>query len=261
MARTGLVGRAMLYAVFGVLALDIANGGGGSSTTQGAIERIASETFGRIMLIALCLGLLALVVWKALQAIAGDPVEGSEATDRAEHAIKGVVYAGVLVAAVTVLAANWSSGSGGGGSGGGQGGSTEQQATATVLEWPGGQFLVIVLGLGIIGFGAYELYAHAMNTEFMSRLALDGPASGARNGVELAGRIGYGAKGVTTGIVGAFFVIAGLQHDPDEATGLSGALRELGDSGWGTIVLWIVAVGMFGFAAFSLVEAKYRRAQ
>jgi len=251
----------MLYAVFGLLAVDIAQGSGGSSTTQGAIEDFASGSYGQVLLIALCLGLLALVVWKATQAIAGDPVEGSEASDRAQHAIKGVVYAGVLAAAVSVLLANWggSSPSGSGSSGSG-GGSTEQQATATVLEWPAGQFLVIAVGLGVIGFAVYEIYQHGWHTAFMQRLNTSSMSRETTHGVETAGRVGYVAKGITTGIVGIFFVVAGLQHDPDEAQGLSGALRELGDSGWGTLVLWIVALGMFLFAAFSLVEAKLRRA-
>lgn len=257
-ARAGLVGRAMLYVVFGLLAVDVAQGGGGSSTTQGAIEKFAGGSYGQVLLIALCLGLVALVVWKATQAIAGDPVEGSEASDRAEHAVKGLVYGGTLVAALTVLIANWN-GSGGSGSSG-SGGSTEQEATATVLEWPAGQFLVIAVGLGVVAFGAYEIHHHGLHTKFMQRLDTTSMSDETEHGVEVAGRVGYVAKGITAAIVGVFFVVAGLQHDPDEAKGLSGALQELGTSGWGTMVLWVVALGMFLFAAFSLVEAKLRRA-
>lgn len=257
-ARAGLVGRAMLYVVFGLLAVDIARGSGGSSTTQGAIEDFAGGSYGRVLLVVLCLGLTALVVWKATQAIAGDPVEGSEASDRAEHAVKGLVYGGTLVAAVSVLIANWN-GSSGSGSGSG-GSSTEQEATATVLEWPAGQFLVIAVGLGVLAFGAYEIHHHGKETAFMQRLDTSSMSEETAHGVEVAGRVGYVAKGITAGIVGVFFVVAGLQHDPDEAKGLSGALSELGDSGWGRIVLWVVALGMFLFAAFSLVEARLRRA-
>ncbi len=247
----------MLYAIFGLLAIDIAQGSGGASTTQGAIERIAGDGYGRFLLIALCIGLLALVVWKALQAIAGDPVEGTEATDRAEFAIKGVVYAGALIAAVTVLIANWSSSST---SQSGSGGDTKQQATATVLEWPAGQFLVIAAGLGIIAFGFYELWSHTIEGGFMDRIDTSSVSEEAGHTIDVAGRVGYAAKGATTALVGVFLVIAGWQHDPDDTTGLSGALTELGDAAWGSVLLWIVAVGMFGYAAFSLVEARFRRA-
>ncbi len=255
-ARIGLVGRAILYLVFGLFAIDVVTGGGGADTTEGALERFAGSGYGKALLIALCIGLVALVVWKGLQAAAGDPVEGSEATDRAEFAIKAVVYAGVLIAAVSVLAANWESSSGQASSGS----SSQQEATATVLDWPGGQFLVIAVGLGIVGYGLSQLWTDAYKAGFMQRIDKSKVSDEAESGIEAAGRAGYVAKGVTTTIVGGFLVIAGWQHDSSDTTGLSGAISELGDSGWGNVLLWVVAIGMFGFAAFSLVEAALRRA-
>jgi hypothetical protein len=255
-ARVGLIGRALLYLVFGLFAVDVATGGGGSETTEGALERFAGGTYGKVLLIALCVGLVALVAWKVLQAAAGDPVEGSEVTDRAEFAIKGFVYAGILAAAVSVLIANWDSSSGQATGGG----SSQQEATATVLDWPGGQFLVIAAGLGIVLSGLSELWLHAWKTKFMQRIDTSRLSQEAGEGIETAGRAGYVAKGVTTAIVGGFLVIAGWQHDSSDTTGLSGAISELGDAGWGGVLLWVVAIGMFGFAAFSLVEAALRRA-
>jgi hypothetical protein len=256
-ARIGLVGKALLYAMFGLLAIDVATGGSGSSSTAGAIERVAGGSTGQVLLIGLCIGLAALVAWKALQAIAGDPVEGSDTSDRAKFAAKGVVYAGALVAAVSVLIANWNGGSSSSGSS--SGGSTESEATATVLDWPAGQVLVIAAGFGIMAFGLYELYQHTVRATFMERLDVGGRPESAQHAVEVAGRAGYGASGFTTVVIGVFFVIAGVNHDPNEATGLSGALQELGDTGWGQWLLWLVGLGLLGYAAFSLVEAALRR--
>jgi hypothetical protein len=255
-ARVGLTGRALLYLVFGIFAIDVATGGRGAETTEGALEGFAGSTYGKLLLSALCAGLVALVAWKALQAAAGDPVEGSEATDRAEYAVKGVVYAAVLAAAVSVLIANWDSGSGQASGGG----SSKQEATATVLEWPAGQFLVIAAGLGILGFGLSELWTDAWRGGFMRRIDASTLSDEAGHGVEIAGRSGYVAKGVTTVIIGGFLVVAGWQHDSSDTTGLSGAISELGGAGWGGALLWVVAIGMFAFAAFSLVEAALRRA-
>lgn len=265
-ARIGLVGKALLYLTFGLLAIDVATGGNGASSTAGAIERVAGGSPGQVLLIGLCIGLAALVVWKVLQAVAGDPLEGSDTSDRAKYAAKAVVYAGALVAAIGVLAANWSTGSGstsGGSSGSGEsgsgGGSTESQATATVLEWPAGQALVIAAGFGIIAFGLYELYQHTLQAAFLDRLDLRGRSDAVDHAVEVAGRAGYAASGGTTVVIGVFFVVAGMNHDPDEATGLSGALQELADTGWGPWLLWAIGLGLLGYAAFSLVEAAFRR--
>lgn len=255
--RVGLAGRALLYAVFGLLAIDIARGNSGEASTQGAVERIAGDGYGRVLLVALCIGLLALVARTITQALAGDPVEGSEATDRAEFAAKSLVYAGAFIASVSVLAANWASSSAS--SGGSQSGGAKQEATAIVLEWPGGQLLVIAGGAGIIAFGLYEMWAHTFGAQFMQRLAAGSMPDGAERPVEIAGRTGYGAKGLTTVIVGGFLVIAGWQHEPGETTGLSGALSELGDTTWAGPLLWAIAAGLIGYAAFSAAEATYRR--
>lgn len=254
-ARPGLIGRGLFYLLFGLLALDLAFGSSGSQ--EGAVERVASAPFGRFLLIGLTIALVALVVWKILQAIAGDPAEGSETTDRVKYALKALAYAGLAATALAVLLANWGSGSSSSGSG--SSGDSQTQATATVLEWPLGQWLVVLGGLAIIAFSAYEAYKYAIEAEFQERLDTSSLDPSAQRAVEWSGRIGYAGKSAITAVVGLFLVIAGLQHDPDETEGLSGALRSLADSSWGVALLVFVGVGLFAFAAFSFVEAVYRR--
>ena len=261
MARPGLVGRGLFYLLFGILALDLAFGSTDSS--QGAVERVAGAPLGRFLLIGVTVALVALVAWKVLQAVVGDPVEGSEVTDRAKNALKALAYAGLAVTSISVLIANWTSGSSSSGSSSSGGSSdsseTERQATATVLEWPVGQWLVILGGLGIVGFSIYEAYKYVLHAEFLGRLDTSSLDPSTQQGIEWSGRLGYAGKSAITAVVGIFLVIAGVQHDPQETEGLSGALRSLADSTWGTALLVFVGVGLFLFAAFSFVEAVYRR--
>jgi hypothetical protein len=248
----------LFYLLFGLLALDLAFGS--SDSSQGAVEQVASAPFGRFLLIGLAVALVSLVIWKVLQAIAGDPVEGSEATDRAKYAAKALAYAGLAATSVTVLIANWDSGSSSGSSSSSSGSDSAQtEATATVLEWPAGQWLVVAGGLAIIGFAIYEAYQYAVEAEFRKRLDTSSLGQSAQQAVDWSGRAGYAGKAIITAVVGVFLVIAGLRHDPDETEGLSGALRSLADSSWGTVLLVFVGVGLFLFAAFSFVEAAYRR--
>jgi hypothetical protein len=258
-ARPGLVGRGLFYLLFGLLAMDLAVGT--SDSSQGAVEQVASAPLGRFLLIGLTAALVSLVAWKVLQAIAGDPVEGSEATDRAKYALKAMAYAGLAATSVSVLIANWGSNSATSGSSGSSSGSseTEQQATATVLDWPAGQWLVIIGGLAIVAFALYEAYEYALQAEFMRRIDTASLDHRARDGVEWSGRAGYAGKSAITAVVGIFLVVAGIRHDPDETEGLSGALRSLADSGQGTVLLVAVGIGLFLFAAFSFVEAAHRR--
>jgi hypothetical protein len=253
-ARVALVGKAMLYGIFALLAVNVVTNSG-STSTSGAIEELARGSWGQALLIALTIGLVTLVAWRGLQAIVGDPVEGSDATDRAKYGATGLSYAGVAAIAIGVLMANWGQST----SSGGGGGDTKQKATSTVLGWPGGQWLVIIGGLAILAFGLYEFYRNAVEGAFTDRLDTGDLDPSAERAVEIAGRAGYAAQATITAIAGAFLVAAGVQHDPDETKGISGVLKEMADTAWGGVLLWAAAAGLIAFALFTLAEARLRR--
>lgn len=254
-ARAGLVGKGTLYTLLGLLAINVALGNRASATETGAIQTVAQAPFGRFLLIALTAVLVALVGWKILQAVAGDPVEGSEASDRVKFAVKGVLYSGAALTSLSILIANWGGASAGGGA---AGGGEKQKAAAVVMGLPGGPWIVMIAGLAVIGFGGYQIYKHAINTEFMDRIAAGDKST--KHTVEMLGRVGYaGSGGVTIG-VGIFLFLAGLNYDPNNVKGLSGILTELAGKSWGQLLLWLLALGVMAYGLFSFAEARYRRA-
>lgn len=257
-ARAGLVGQGILYTLLGLLAVSVALGNRDSASKKGAIEKVAQAPFGKFLLIGLCIALVALVAWKVLQAVAGDPVRGSEATDRAKYALKAVVYLGSTITAITVLIANWSGGSSSSGGGSGGGGGGKQKATSVVMDLPAGRWLVMLAGLGVIGYGCYQIYKQVVNTEFMDRIrSLEHDKE---HTVETLGRVGFaGRSGVMIG-VGIFLFVAGVNQSSDEVKGLSEILSDLAGQGWGQFVLWILAIGLVAYGLFAFVEARYRRA-
>lgn len=195
--------------------------------------------------------MFSLAGWRLLDNAVGDPVEGSEASDRAEFAIKGVFYLSLAIGSLTATIANWN---GSGGGSGGSSGSSNQQATATGLEWPGGRWIVTAVGLGIIGYAIYMFKKHVVDEEFLQRLAATGDGW-----VTKLGPFGYAARSVIFLVIGYFLAQAGLTHQPGETKGLSGALQEISGEGWGQGLLLAVAVGLLAFGLFSLADAKYRR--
>lgn len=253
LGRIGLVGKGVLYTVIGLLAVQLALGDASSSQgSTGAIQWIAEQPFGKFLLVALTVALFALAAWRLLDAVVGDPVEGSEASDRAKFALKGVLYLGLAIGALTTTIANWSSGS----SSSGGGSSTQTTATATVMEWPGGRWIVMAVGLAVIAFAVVTFKKHVVDSEFMQRLTV----SESNTWIEPFGRAGYAAKSVIYVMIGWFFIQAGVTYSPDEANGLSAALQELSGQGWGQILLWFVAIGLVGYGIFALAESRYRRA-
>lgn len=256
-ARAGLVGKGSLYTLLGLLAINVAlgNRSSDSASKTGAIQTVAQAPFGKFLLIALTAALIALVVWHFSQAVAGDPIKGSDASDRAQFAAKGVFYSGAALTSLAILIANWGHSSGAPSAGGDDG---QKDATSSVMGLPGGRWIVMLVGLGAITYGGYQIYKNAVNDEFMNRFgALD---HSTRKTVETLGRIGYAGKGAVVIGVGAFFVVAGITFDPNQAKGLSGLLGELAGKSWGQLALWLIAMGVMAYGLFAFAEARYRRA-
>ena len=250
-ARLGLVAQGVMYLIIGALALQLALGEAGESPDQeGAIEWIAGQPLGRVLLVALTLGLAAMAVWRAIEAVRGDPVEGEEAADRVGYAIKAVVYASFAVAAGVAAAK-------GGGSSGGGGGNGAQQGTALVLEWPGGRFLVVAVGLGLAAYGVYTAWRHTVKKEFRDWLdpgRVPDPAT-----VTRVGQVAYAARAVVFVVTGALLVRAAVNFDPAQPVGLSAALLEVSQATWGSLLLGLLAVGLALYGVLSLVMAWARR--
>ncbi|MGB3352600.1 MAG: DUF1206 domain-containing protein [Mycobacterium sp.] len=253
-ARVGLIGKGALYSLLGFLAINIALGNRDSATETGAIQTVAQAPFGKFLLIALTAALIALVGWKLLQAIAGDPVEGSEASDRAKYAAKGFLYGGAALTSLSILIANW----GGAPSGGGSGGGGQQKATAVVMDLPGGRWIVMLAGLVAVGFGCYSIYRYSVKAEFMEHFG--SLQKSAKEAVEKVGRLAYAGNGGVVIGVGVFLFLAGLNYDPNNVKGLSGILAELAGQSWGQLVLWLLAIGVLAYGVFAFIEARYRRA-
>jgi len=258
LARAGLVAKGALYIVLGILAVQFARGEASSDQVSqtGAIERVAQQPTGRFLLVALTIGLVCLTIWHVIQAFTGDPVEGDEPLDRVKYGAKAVIYGALAVTAGKITIDHWDGG-GTSGTSGGSGDEQSQQATSALLDLPGGVLLVGAIGLVLIGIAAYQVVVYVVQTEHMDRIAGAGRASGV---LRTFGRIGYTARAVVLAICGVFFIVAAVQHDPDESKGISGALQELSEQTWGRVVLWVVAIGFVLFGVFSLAEAKLRPA-
>src|SRR4051812_9267970 len=70
LVRLGYVARGVLYAIVGILAVQLAIGTGGATTDKnGAIATIAAQPFGHVLLIVLAVGLAGYSLWGFIRAI------------------------------------------------------------------------------------------------------------------------------------------------------------------------------------------------
>lgn len=254
LARFGLAAKGVLYATLGLLALQLALGGGrgdGQASQAGAMQAIQDQPFGDLLLGVLAAGLLAHGIWQLVIVFTGDPVEGDELHKRVKYAVKAVVYLGFGGLAVAIVA--------GGASSGGSAGSGNDSLTARLFDLPAGQWVVGAVGAVVVVVGIAELVRHTWRCTFMERInrTRDGDT---RRLVRRAGRLGYAALGIVTMITGAFFVVAAVRHDPEASQDTAGSLQTLADQPWGPWLLGGVAVGLVLYGLFALAEARYRRA-
>jgi hypothetical protein len=253
MVRTGFVARGLTYGVIGALALALAAGAGTGGTApdqQGALALIAGAPAGQVALVVICAGLLGYALWKLAQGVFGHGPEGggsAQPKDRVANVAGGIAYLMFLAVALRTLI----SGSGGGSD-------QTRQAAAGVLGWPGGQLIVGIAGLAMLAISLYQLF-DAVRGGF-AKDSKTGEMDRSERRLFLGlGRLGLSARSAVFALVGYFLLRTAIDFEPGQAVGVNGALARLQHQPLGPWLLGLVAAGLLTFAAFSLLEARYRR--
>jgi hypothetical protein len=247
-ARAGLAARGLIYGIVGVLALELALGEGGETTSQqGALKEIAQQPFGEALLIATAIGLAGYATWRFVRAALGHGNETEDDTvERVGGVVSGVGYALLCVAAIDILI----------GSSGGSGGAS--QTTGGVLSWPGGPWIVGVAGALTIGEGLHQGY-QGIAKEFLEKSKTEQMSPGVESMFTKLGIFGHLARMVVFTLIGYFLLKAAVDYNPDAAVTLDGALAKLAQAAYGPLALGVVAAGLLGFGLYSMADARYRR--
>jgi len=261
LARWGWAAKGVVYAVLGILTLQLALGDRSEAPDQqGALQAVADQTFGTVLLVLLVIGLAAYAIGRWLEAsVLAEP--DLDALDRVRMIGSGIFYAALAVFTVQLLMGDGGGGGGGrrGGGGGGTGGQTSARSvTAGVLEHSWGRWLVGAVGLGFLAAGVYEASKGATK-QFMETLETGEMSARARRLAERVGMAGLVARAIAWSLVGWFLLQAAIQYDPSEAKGLDQALRSVADEPWGTALLFVVALGFVAYGAYGAVQSRHHR--
>lgn len=252
--RAGLIAYGIVHLVVAWMGVQLALGdSGGKASQTGALQQLAENGAGRLSLYAAALGFAALVIWQGAEAVVGHKSEdgGKRIFKRAASGVKAVVYATLAFSSVTIASG---SGSGGGSKGGSKSGTDGY--TAQLMSAPGGQILVGLVGLAIVGAGGYLAYK-GVAQKFTKRIKTEGTSGDTRKPVIVLGTVGYVAKGVALAAIGLLFVTAALQHDASESGGLDQALHTLQQQPFGRPLLIGVALGFGCYGVFCFFWARY----
>lgn len=251
LARWGLVSKGSLYLLVGGIAADVSIGGGERLRDRGgALATLTDSWYGKLLVLAVAVGLAGYAAWRFAEGVLGRPLEGGKKEGwlkRIGYFARAVWYLGLFGIALSALyGANESGGS-----------REEDRITARVLEWPLGRWIVAAIGLGILGAGVFNIW-RAVTRSFRKNLKLRKMSEVEEQAFTVMGVVGHLARGVVFGLIGFFLVRAAWQYDPDEAVGLDGALAEILRQDYGDTLLGIVAAGLIAFGLYCLAEARYR---
>jgi hypothetical protein len=254
LAEFGFYTKGFLFIVIGVLAILVAIGdrGGKLADPTGAMTIIAQYTYGKVLLIIFIVGAFGHGAWNILRGAA----DVDNAGNKWQGIIKRSIAVGVglfyfflawtawsIVVSVGVEVQN---------------GTVQKTLTAIILALPLGSVLVFLIGLIVIGAGVSECY-RGITGKFQEDFRLRELQGGKRKIVTVLGALSFTARAVIFGLMGYFFITAAIESDPDAAMGIDGALRTLGGSSHGKILLFIAATGVICHGILSLYEARYRR--
>lgn len=248
LARAGLVTYGVVHLLVAWLAVRVALGNSGKADKTGALQAVGASGGGTVLLWLVTVGLGATALWQLLEAVLGPRRDRADRRLRAMNVGEAVLF-GYLAYSAGKLA------------GGSAASSTDQAQRGLVgslLAESWGKPVVIAIGVAVVAAAVF-IARHGLMRRFGREQDLSGAGPGLRTAVTRLGQVGYTALGAVYGGAGVLVVVAAVRADPARATGLDVALKTLATQPYGAVLLLLVAAGLAAFAAFCLLDARFRR--
>ncbi|MGA5464789.1 DUF1206 domain-containing protein [Mycobacterium sp. NPDC050041] len=249
-ARSGYVVSGLLHLLIAYVIVRIALGHRGDADPSGALATVAETRGGAIALWVIVVALVPLMMWRLAESLIGLHPAESHDPDRDDagklNRLKAfgllLVYCGVMVTAVRFAAGDRES-------------SRDQNTgiSSRLMHTVPGQTALIVTGIVVAVIGGYYAYKGA-SRRFLADLT--GPVSPL---IVVLGLCGYVAEGIVLAIAGVLLVVAAVDADPSKAAGLDAAVKALGATQAGTMLLIGAAVGFGAYGLYSLTLTRYSR--
>jgi len=251
LARAGFAARGVMYVIIGILAIQIAFGNSGHKADQSGAARVVGSTpFGAFLLWLLVIGFVGMTLWRLSEALYGGPgADGRKASNRLIAGFKALLYAfiayGIIKYALGLGAPKSSN-------------KQSVDLTATAMREPGGRILVGIVGVVLIGVGAWLAW-RAFERKFLAELRTGEMSPRTRKVVTFLGRFGGIARGIVFAAAGVFLLIAAFTANAQKAKGIDATLRAFTKTPAGPWLLVLVAIGLVLFGCYSWAESRWRK--
>jgi hypothetical protein len=261
LGRAGWLAKGVVYVIAGVLCLMVASKASGwskSSTTgaeeaspTGALKTVAHATGGPLLMWVLAIGLFIYAAWRLVSAALPGDADAEAVAKRIGFVVSAIIYATFAFTAIALATSSAAPATT-------NGNSKVTSLTGRVMEHSGGRWLIGLIGLIVMGVGVYRI-SKGVKQDVNDELDLSGFSSERLRWTERFGRVGEIGRGIGIGLVGFFLLRAAITYDPNEATGLDGALRRMAVNSWGVLVIFVVGVGFAAYGVFCAATFTRRR--
>jgi hypothetical protein len=244
--RVGMVAYGIVHLTIAWLGIQLAFGDhSGAASRNGALKQLAQQPFGEVVVWVVAVGMFLLVVWKLLEGFVDVTVEegATKALKPASDVFKAIVYGTLGVSAIRVATGSKSK-------------SSTSDWTAKLMDQPFGRWLVGLVGLAIIGYGAYLCY-RGWNEKFLKHLDAQGRSGDAGRAYKVFGKVGYIAKGIAIAVIGVLFGYAAVDHSAKRSGGLDQALHKVLLQPFGPVLLFAISLGIGCYGLFCFVRARH----
>ncbi|MEU4477339.1 DUF1206 domain-containing protein [Micromonospora sp. NPDC023966] len=250
LTRAGFIGYGIVHLLFAWLALQIAFGRSGEEGNQnGALRTLGAQPMGKFLLVAMAIGLFAMAIWQAFEAVIGHRfLRGREKLfERIASVVRVIVFVWLGWTAIKVVQDASSNAA-----------DRQQQLSEKLMASEGGRWLVGLAGLVLAAVGI-GMVIYGLKKKFERNLKTGEMSPKTHTLTRRLGMAGYAARGAVFAIAGLLIVVAAVKYDPEKARGLDAALRTLRDQSYGQVLLTLMALGIAAFGVYCFLQSRYRR--
>lgn len=247
LARFGLTAYALIYLMISVLTFVVAFSDRQPETDQrGAMQAIAVQTGGAVLILVIALGLAAYSLWRFAEAAVGAAREAGKPAPRLQSLFSAVTYALFAGTAFVVFAGRHQSQA-----------AQSRTLSARLMTHTAGRLLVAAIGILVLVVGVV-LIVQGVQRRFERYLRVTKMSETTRRIVVPLGVVGSIARGALFALVGALIIEAAVRFKPNDASGIDAAIRTLAEQPFGRALLAVTALGLLAFGVYGLVEARWR---
>lgn len=252
LALYGCVSTGLVYTAVGVIAilsfLQLKQGGADESSLVAYLDQYL---VGRLAIWFILLGMISYIIWRIYQAAKDPYAYGKDAKGLAQRT--GIALSSIAdgLIAFTALQALFSIGqleeSGPP--------VTQRQMMDNLMQKSWGDWVVVGIGV-VIALTALVQFAYGITRGYREKMNIDHLAPWAKGSIHVAAWAGYGARGIILGIIGFFFIKAGITQNARYIVNTDKAFDFIGDQ-VGHLYFILVALGTISYGLFMATLGFY----